>query len=99
MATFLIVCPECKAEITVDRETGTVVMHEKSNVPAEKVSFEERLQALDKGKQKAEELFSKEVQALKDKDRLLEERFQEALKKAKEKKNEPDKRPLKDIDL
>ena len=48
---------------------------------------------------KSEELFSKEVQALKDKDRLLEERFQEALKKAKEKKDEPDKRPLKDIDL
>jgi DNA repair exonuclease SbcCD nuclease subunit len=99
MSTIKILCPECKAEITVDRETGVVLMHEKSNVPVEKATFEERLQALDKGKQKAEELFSKEVQALKDKDRLLEERFQEAMKKAKEKKDEPDKRPLKDIDL
>jgi hypothetical protein len=99
MGTYLIICPECKAEITVDRETGAVLVHEKSKVPVEKVSFEERLQALDKGKQKAEELFSKEVQALKDKDRLLEERFQEVLKKAKEKKDEPDKPPLKDIDL
>ncbi len=98
MSTLKILCPECKAEIVIDQETGTVVLHTKAK-PAEKVSFEERLQALDKDKQKAEDIFSKEVQAFKDKDRLLEEKFQQAMKKAKEKKDGPDKPPVKDIDL
>ena len=97
MSTLTILCPECKAEIIFDQESGKVVLHAKPK-PAEKVTFEERLQALEKDKQNPEHIFSKEVQAFKDKDRLLEERFQEAIKKAKETKDEPGK-PLKDIDL
>jgi hypothetical protein len=101
MSTLKILCPECKAELTVDTETGQVLLHEKPRPAGPATSFEERLQAIGQQKQKAEELFSKEVQSLKDKERLMEERFQEALKKAKEKaeKGEDQERPVKDIDL
>jgi uncharacterized protein YbaR (Trm112 family) len=101
MPTLKILCPDCKTELTVDTETGQVLLHEKPRPTGPAASFEERLQALDQQKQKAEELFSKEVQSLKNKERLMEERFQEALKKAKEKaeKGEDRERPVKDIDL
>lgn len=101
MSTLKLRCPECQAELVVDTETGKVLLHEKPKSAGPTTSFEERLQALDQQKQKAEDLFSKEVQAFRDKDRLLEERFQEALKKAKEKaeKGEDTDKPIKDIDL
>jgi len=101
MSTLKILCPECQAELVVDTDSGQVLLHEKPKAAGPTTSFEERLHALDQQKHKAEELFSKEVKALKDKDRLLEERFQEALKKAKEKaeKGEDSDRPIKDIDL
>jgi uncharacterized protein YbaR (Trm112 family) len=101
MSTLKILCPECKSELVVDATTGEVLLHEKPRAAGPTTSFEERLQALDQQKQKAEELFSKEVHALKDKERLMEERFQEALKKAKEKadKGEDQDKPIKDIDL
>lgn len=101
MSTLKILCPECQAELVVDTETGQVLLHEKHKSVGPATSFEERLHALDQQKQKAEDLFSKEVQSLKDKERLMEERFQEALKKAKEKaeKGEDTGKPIKDIDL
>lgn len=101
MSTLKLRCPECQAELVVDTETGQVLLHEKPKSAGPTTSFEERLHALDQQKQKAEELFSKEVQSLKDKERLMEERFQEALKKAKEKaeKGEDQGKPVKDIDL
>jgi len=101
MSTLKILCPECQAELILDTETGKILLHEKPKPAGPTTTFEERLHALDQQKQKAEELFSKEVQSLKDKERLMEERFQEAMKKAKEKaeKGEGQEKPIKDIDL
>lgn len=101
MSTLKIRCPECQSELVVDTETGQILLHEKPKSAGPVTSFEERLQAIGQQKQKAEELFSKEVQSLRDKERLMEERFQEALKKAKEKaeKGEDQGKPVKDIDL
>jgi hypothetical protein len=92
-------CPECQAHLKVDAETGEVLFHKPTKkVPAEGKDFDELLQALDEEKSQAEEVFEREVEALKNRDRLLEEKFKEALRHAEESpEDEPPPRPF-DLD-
>ena len=85
MAKITIICPECKTELVIDKETGTILLSAKPKA-LEVHTLEGRLKAIKEEKSKAEEIFQKEIQTLKEKDRLLEEKFKEALKKAKEEK-------------
>ena len=48
-------------------------------------SFDEMLKGLDKQKQQREQLFQQELGSLKDRERLLEEKFREAMKNAQKK--------------
>ena len=84
-------CPECEAHLVIDSATGEVVAHRKTRQPpAGGRDFDALLQDLDRDKLDAEEVFEREVAAMKDRDRLLEEKFQQALKRAEE---EPDDVP------
>lgn len=84
-------CPDCGSDLTVDAETGEVLFHKKPKEPiAGGQDFDSLLKGLDEGKARAEDLFAKEVAAYKDRDRLMEEKFQEALRRAEE---EPDEKP------
>ena len=91
-------CPECEAHLVVDSATGEVLAHRKTKQPpAGGKDFDALLQDLDRDKIEAEEVFEREVAAMKDRDRLLDEKFQQALKQAKE---EPDDvPPLRPFDL
>ncbi len=97
--TFTVLCPECQTEILVDAATGQVLRHRKPKDPlAGGHDFDELLADLDHSKQRAEALFDQEFAALKDRDRLLEEKFQEALKRAEEDPDDgPPRRPF-DLD-
>jgi hypothetical protein len=84
-------CPECQADLKIDSETGEVIFHK----PAKKSSaagkdFEMLLKELDEEKSQAEEIFEREVAAHKNRDRLLEDKFEEALRRAEE---SPDEEP------
>jgi uncharacterized protein YbaR (Trm112 family) len=85
MEKIIVICPECKTELIIDKETGAILLSTKPKVQ-ESHSLEERLKAIKEEKSKAEDIFQKEIQTLKEKERLLEEKFKEALKKAKEEK-------------
>ncbi|MEZ5330697.1 MAG: hypothetical protein R2991_01290 [Thermoanaerobaculia bacterium] len=76
-------CPECGSRLVVDRATGAVLSHRPA-APTEggKKSFESLLDDLDRERSEAEEVFAREVAALEDRDRLLEERFREAMESA-----------------
>ena len=88
---LIVNCPECDARLVVDVATGEVLSHRKIDEPlAGGKDFEELLTDLDRDKNEAEQVFSREMAALKDRDRLLEEKFEEALKRAEE---EPDDAP------
>jgi len=91
-------CPECESTLLIDAATGEILAHRNpKKPPAGGKDFESLLDDLDREKAEAENVFEREVAALKDRDRLLEEKFQEALKRAEE---EPDdERPLRPIDL
>lgn len=93
-----LTCPDCGCELVVDAETGSVLSHRTKAEPlAGGKDFDSLLAGLDAGKARAEELFEREKAALADKDRLLEEKFKEALKRAQEEPDLPPKRPF-DLD-
>ncbi len=92
---FTILCPCCEATITVDAQTGAVISHEEKVKPV--ASFDEMLKGLDKQKEARNQLFSQELNSQKDRERLLEEKFQEAMKRADKDKDKPFINPL-DVD-
>jgi ribosome-associated translation inhibitor RaiA len=92
---FTIICPCCEATLTVDAQTGALISHEEKAKPV--ASFDEMLKGLDKQKQHREQLFQQELGSLKDRERLLEEKFRDAMKRAEKDKDKPYINPL-DVD-
>lgn len=91
-------CPECEATLVIDAATGEVISHRAiKKPPAEGKDMETLLAELEQEKAEAESVFDREMAAMEDRDRLLEEKFQQALKRAEE---DPDEEPpLRPIDL
>jgi NurA-like 5'-3' nuclease len=95
MEKFSVICPCCEATLTIDAQTGAMLAHEEK---AKKLgSFEDLKSDLEKQREMRENLFAQETLAQKNRERLLEEKFKEALKRADEEKGVPFKNPL-DLD-
>lgn len=78
--------------MVIDAESGAVISHaEKSRALG---SFEELKNDLGKQKEVRDALFSQEMSSLKDRERILEEKFKEAMKRADLDKDKPFKNPL-----
>jgi ribosome-associated translation inhibitor RaiA len=92
---FTIICPCCEATLNVDAQTGTLVSHEEKHKPL--ASFDAMVKDLDKQKETREQIFSQELSSMKDRGRLLEEKFQEAKKRAEKDKDKVYHNPL-DLD-
>jgi len=95
MEKFSVICPCCEAALVIDAQTGAILAHEEKK----KVlgSFEDLKGELNKQKELREQLFSQEMSSMKDRERLLEEKFKEAMKRAEGEKDQPFKNPL-DLD-
>ena len=92
---FEIGCPCCQALIKVDPELRAVISH----IPHIKKTFndfEEAARAMREQEGRKESLFQQSVEAERNKADLLEKKFQDAIKRAKE---TPDTKPIRDIDL
>ena len=86
-----VTCPDCGSDLTVDIATGQVLFHQAARrEPAGGKDFDQLLAGLDESKERAAEVFRREVSALKDRDRLMEEKFRQAMRRAEE---EPDEEP------
>ena len=97
LEAFEVGCPCCSALIKVDPETRAVIAHTPPVRPKTFQDFEEATRAMRDQDSRRESLFQQSVQNEKNKADLLEKKFQEAMKKAKE---TPDTgKPLRDIDL
>ena len=84
-------CPECDCDLTIDIATGKVLLHKAAKrEPAGGQDLDQLLAGLDESKQRADAIFQREVSAHKDRDRLMEEKFREAMRRAEE---EPDQEP------
>ncbi|MEO8042800.1 MAG: 2-nitropropane dioxygenase [Acidobacteriota bacterium] len=97
MDKLKIICPCCDATLTIDAQTGALLSHEEKKKAHG--SFEDLAGELTKQKELREQLFAQEMSSMKDRERLLEEKFQEALKRADSDgdKDKPFRNPL-DLD-
>ncbi len=95
MGKYSIICPCCDATLTVDAETGALLGHEEKK----KIlgSFEDLKSDLNRQKEVRENIFAQEMSSMKDRERLLEEKFKEAMKRAETDPGTPYRNPL-DLD-
>jgi hypothetical protein len=83
-------CPDCGSDLVVDAATGEILSHRSpKQALAGGKDFDTLFKDLDEGKAKAESVFEREMGALKDRDRLLEEKFREAMRRAEEDPDAP----------
>ena len=95
MEKFSITCPCCDATLTIDAATGALIAHEeKKKIHG---SFDDLRGELSKKKELREQIFSQEMSSMKDRERLLDEKFKEALKRADTDSGVPFRNPL-DLD-
>lgn len=95
--SFEVTCPCCGAVLKVDPETTAVIAHTAPVVPKTFNDIEEAARAMKAQDSRRESIFRQSVEAQKHASDLLEKKFQEAVKKAKE---SPDTgRPIRDFDL
>ena len=94
-ANFEITCPCCDTLIIVDRISGEVLLH-KQKERANKESFDAMVSKLEAQKSEAAKRFDQQLESQKDRARILEERFKEAMQRA-EKDDTPVINPM-DLD-
>ena len=95
MEKFTIYCPCCEAILTIDAQTGAILAHEEKSKKLS--SFEELQQNLSKQKEARDNIFAQEMSSQKDRERILDEKFKEAMKRAENEPDKPYKNPL-DLD-
>jgi hypothetical protein len=94
---FEVGCPCCGASLKVDADTKAVISHVAPVKPKTFSDFEAAAKAMREQEGRKESLFRQAVDAEKNKASLLEKKFQDAVKKAKE---SPDEKPkIRDFDL
>ena len=92
---FEIHCPCCESLIVIDRVSGEVLLHKpKENKGG--LSFESMVSNLETQKSEMAKRFDKNLESQKDRSRILEEKFKEAMERA-EKSDKPLINPL-DLD-
>jgi hypothetical protein len=94
--TFEVACPDCGAMLKIDGATGLVVSH--TPAPRKRMfeDLETAAKAMREQDERKESIFRQSVDAEKNKADLLEKKFAEALRKAKD---APEGKPLRDFDL
>ena len=92
---FEIHCPCCEALIVIDRVSGEILLHKAKENKAG-LSFESMVSNLETQKSEMAKRFDKNLESQKDRARILEEKFKEALERA-EKSEKPLINPM-DLD-
>jgi ribulose kinase len=94
---FEVTCPCCNAVLKVDPSAKAVIGHTAAQRPKMFNDMEEAARAMKEQDSRRDSIFRQSVEAQKHASELLEKKFQEALKKAKE---SPDTgKPIRDFDL
>lgn len=91
-----VTCPCCEALLTIDPMLGAVLDHKLPAKPQVTVQLKDAVTFVKEEASRRDEKYQKIAEAEKNKSKVLEAKFQELFKKAKE---EPITKPLKDIDL
>jgi ribulose kinase len=93
---FEVTCPCCNALLKIDPETRAVIGHTAAVVPRMFNDLEAAARAMKEQDTRRDSIFRQSVEAEKNRSDLLEKKFQEAVKKAKD---APDTPRIRDFDL
>ncbi|HEX2597160.1 MAG TPA: hypothetical protein VHL05_00235 [Terriglobales bacterium] len=94
---FEVTCPCCNAVLKVDAQTKAIISHTAAVKPKMFEDIEAAARAMKEQDSRRDSIFRQSVEAQKHASDLLEKKFQEAVKKAKE---SPDTgKPIRDWDL
>jgi hypothetical protein len=93
---FEVMCPDCGAMLRIDGATGLLVSH--TSAPRKRMfeDLETAAKAMREQDERKESIFRQSVDAEKNKADLLEKKFAEAMRKAKD---APEGKPLREFDL
>jgi hypothetical protein len=89
-------CPCCQATLKIDPETRAVISHQEPVKPRVVEDLTAAVTRLKGEAQRREDAFQKSLAAERSHEKVLERKFEELLRKAKENPDEPP--PLRDID-
>jgi uncharacterized Zn finger protein (UPF0148 family) len=96
-SNFDVTCPCCGAVLKIDAATRSIIAHTAPVKPKTFNDMEEAARAMKEQDSRRDSIFRQSMEAQKHASELLEKKFQEAVKKAKE---TPDTgRPIRDFDL
>jgi hypothetical protein len=94
---FEVACPCCGAALKIDAATKAVIAHTPKAVPRTFEDIDAAARAMKEQESRKESIFRQSVEAQKNAGDLLEKKFQEAIKRAKD---TPDTgKPIRDFDL
>jgi ribulose kinase len=96
VAVFEVTCPCCSAVLKVDPATQAVIAHTAAVAPKTFNDMEEAARAMREQDSRRESIFRQSFEQHKQHSDLLEKKFQEAVKRAKEM---PDTPHIRDFDL
>lgn len=88
---FALTCPCCQASLTVDPELEAVITFQPLEKPREISDIEAAMQIFKGEASRREDAFQKSVHAEKNRANILDRKFDELLRKAKETPDEPPK--------
>lgn len=91
--SFVVTCPCCQAKLTVDPELAAVIAHEAPPPKRSAGDLGSAFASLRKQSAEREERFRQQIEAEKKKGKVLDRKFQEGLKRAKD-SPEPPPRPF-----
>jgi ribulose kinase len=96
-SAFEVTCPCCSAVLKIDPDIGGVIAHTAAVQPKTFNDIEEAARAMKAQDSRRDSIFRQSVENQKNASQLLEKKFQEAVKRAKE---SPDTgKPIRDFDL
>ncbi|MCI0547134.1 MAG: hypothetical protein L0027_07595 [Candidatus Rokubacteria bacterium] len=84
MATLEVICPCCQARLTVDTDLRAIIAHEAPARPRSGIGLGEALSSLEGEAARREARFKEQLQAEASKRQLLDRKFKEGMKKAKD---------------
>ncbi len=94
---FEVTCPDCGASLKIDPVTRTIIAHKSAPRKRTFEDMESAARAMREQDERKESIFRQSVEAERNRGDVLEKKFAEALKRAKE---TPDTgKPLRDFDL
>lgn len=92
--SFIVTCPCCNGRLTIDPGLEAVIAHEAPPRPKSGMDLGGMLSSLKGEAARRDQLFKEQMEAEKNRGKVLDRKFQESVKKAKDMPDEKPRNPM-----